>query len=197
MLNRHWRHRNLSLWQPPLLPVTTKLRSYQLSVSNDARSFGILCLATDYHPFLVESINPFTHAPTVFHWHSRMIPTVPVMLPWRARVNPLSKFKKTQKAWTVCIIILGMYSGVGVTKPISSVPLFSEFFIIVKKTRWLLNITFIFGRYRRSSAAVIRVKYESDSKNLTGTFARSKFVLLEKLTTGALVTPTPGPSGIK
>ena len=36
------------------------------------------------------------------------------------------------------------------------------------------------------------VKYESDSKNITGTFATSKILLTEKLTNGALVTPTPG-----
>ena len=35
------------------------------------------------------------------------------------------------------------------------------------------------------------VKYECDSRNLTGTFARSKILLTEKLANGALVTPTP------
>ena len=45
--------------------------------------------------------------------------------------------------------------------------------------------------YRRSSAAVIPVKYECDSKNLTGTFARSEILLTEQLTNGALVTPIP------
>ena len=38
------------------------------------------------------------------------------------------------------------------------------------------------------------VKYECDSGNLTGTFAKSKILLTEKLANGALVTPTPGPS---
>ena len=55
----------------------------------------------------------------------------------------------------------------------------------------ILNITFIFGRCRRSSAAVTPVKYGCDSKNLTCTFAMSKKLLTEKLTNGALVTPTP------
>ena len=36
------------------------------------------------------------------------------------------------------------------------------------------------------------VKYECESKNLTVTFARSKILLTEKLTNGALVAPTPG-----
>ena len=44
----------------------------------------------------------------------------------------------------------------------------------------------------RSAAAVTLVKYECDSRNLTCTFARSKILLTEKLTNGALVTPTPG-----
>ena len=51
---------------------------------------------------------------------------------------------------------------------------------------------FIFDRCHRSSAAVTPVKYECDANNLTGTFARSKILLTEKLTSGALVTPTPG-----
>ena len=49
----------------------------------------------------------------------------------------------------------------------------------------------IFDRCRRSSAAVTPVKYECDANNLTGPFARSKILLTEKLTNGALVTPTP------
>ena len=56
----------------------------------------------------------------------------------------------------------------------------------------MLDIAFIFGRCRRSSAAVTPVKYKCDLRNLTCTFARSKILLTEKLTNGALVTPTPG-----
>ena len=52
---------------------------------------------------------------------------------------------------------------------------------------------FIFDRCCRSSAAVTPVKYECDANNLTGTFARSKILLTDKLTNGALVSPTPGP----
>ena len=51
---------------------------------------------------------------------------------------------------------------------------------------------FIFDRCCRCSAAVTPVKYECDANNRTGTFARSKILLTEKLTNGALVTPTPG-----
>ena len=50
----------------------------------------------------------------------------------------------------------------------------------------------LFDGCRRSSATALPVKYEWDSKNVIGTFARSKNVLTEKLTNGALVTPTPG-----
>ena len=49
---------------------------------------------------------------------------------------------------------------------------------------------FIFDRCCRSSAAVTPVKYECDTNNITGTFAISKILLTEKLTSGALVTPT-------
>ena len=51
---------------------------------------------------------------------------------------------------------------------------------------------FIFDRCCRSSAAATPVKYECDANKLTGTFARSKILLTEKLTNGALVTPIPG-----
>ena len=51
---------------------------------------------------------------------------------------------------------------------------------------------FIFDRCRRSSAAVAPVKYECDGNNLPGAFTRPKILLTERLTNGALVTPTPG-----
>ena len=54
------------------------------------------------------------------------------------------------------------------------------------------NIAFIFHMCHRSSAPGTHVKYECDSRNLACTFARSKIFLTEKLTNGALVTPTPG-----
>ena len=57
-------------------------------------------------------------------------------------------------------------------------------------TRWRLNLTFIFGRCRRNSPVVTRVKQECDSKNLTGTFTRSQIFLMEKLTNCALVVFT-------
>ena len=47
----------------------------------------------------------------------------------------------------------------------------------------------VFVRCRRSSAAATPVKYECDAYNLTGIFARSKILLTEKFTSGALVTP--------
>ena len=74
-------------------------------------------------------------------------------------------------------------SGVGVTKPISSVPLFSRFSPLPNRG-WLSNITFIFDRCHRSSAVVTPAKYEGDCKNLTNTFARSTIFLTEKSTNG-------------
>ena len=69
-----------------------------------------------------------------------------------------------------------------VTKPISSVPLISEIFSIAKThvSYWISCLY-----------AVAPVKYKCDSNNLRGTFDRSKILLTEKLTNGALVTPTP------
>ena len=55
----------------------------------------------------------------------------------------------------------------------------------------LLNITLIFHMCYCSAASVTPVKYELDSKNVTSTFTRLKVLLMEKLTNGALVTPTP------
>ena len=83
--------------------------------------------------------------------------------------------------------------AVGVTKPISSVPLFSQFFIIVKTyfKCWISRL------YLTSvAAAQLRrhlLNIECDSRNLTCTFTWSKILLTEKLTHGALVTPTPDP----
>ena len=89
-----------------------------------------------------------------------------------------------------CVGGIGYSPGMGVTKAISSVPLISLFFNIVN-TGYLLNIMFIFDRCCRSSAAVTPVKYQCDVNNITGTFARSKILLTDKLTNGALVTPIP------
>ena len=60
-----------------------------------------------------------------------------------------------------------------------------------QNTRKLLNITFILDRCCRSSAAVAPAKYKCDTNNLRSTFQRSEILLMEKLTNGALVTPTP------
>ena len=62
-----------------------------------------------------------------------------------------------------------------------------------RNTRLILNITVIFDRCRRSSAAVTPVKYKCYSENLKGTFARSKTLFTEKLTNGALVSPSQFP----
>ena len=72
--------------------------------------------------------------------------------------------------------------GVGVTKPISLVPLFSAFFFQnYQNDNHGSNITFITDRCCRSSAAATPVKYERDLKCTTGTFAQPKKFLTEKL----------------
>ena len=57
------------------------------------------------------------------------------------------------------------------------------------RNTYVLGITFIFDRCRRSSAAVAPVKNKCDSNNLRGTFSRTKILLTDKLTNRALVTP--------
>ena len=59
-------------------------------------------------------------------------------------------------------------------------------------TGYLFNITLIFVRCRRSLAVVTSVKYGCNLKDLLCTFVGSTISLTEKLTNGALVTPTPG-----
>ena len=54
------------------------------------------------------------------------------------------------------------------------------------------DITFIFDRCHRSSAAETPDNYERNLRYLTYTFAKSWFPVTEKLTNGALVNPTPG-----
>ena len=108
----------------------------------------------------------------------------------REKTNPESDCLPTSTEHSLTAatrISIWWYLGWGVTKPISSVPLLSKIFSIAN----LLNITFIFGWGRRSSAAVTPVKYECDAKNLTGSLARSKILLTEKLTI-RLKNPTPG-----
>ena len=105
--------------------------------------------------------------------------------------------------------------GVGVTKSIFSILLFPQFSASSKyRTYWwisarklslqcvsngvmsflhyaidILNITFVFGRCRRSLAAMTSVKYEGDSRNLISTFVKSEIPLTEKLMNRDLVTP--------
>ena len=84
----------------------------------------------------------------------------------------------------------GTWNRVVATKPVSSVSLISVLFSI-ENTHWILNITFIFDRFGHSSASVASVEYKCDSNNLRGTFCKIEILLTEKLTNGAMVTPTP------
>ena len=80
--------------------------------------------------------------------------------------------------------------GVGDTKPFPPFRYFPNFSAL-SNTHYLLKITFIFDKCRSSSATVAPVKYKCESNDLRDTFARSKTLLTETLTNGALVTPQP------
>ena len=82
-------------------------------------------------------------------------------------------------------------SGVGVTKPIFSIPLFPQVSQNYQNTGYQYNMMFIFDTCHRSWAAVTPDKYEHDLEYIIHTFAESKFPVMEKSTKGALVTPTP------
>ena len=84
--------------------------------------------------------------------------------------------------------------GVGITKPIFSVPSFSQFFRMIKTVVICMILSsYLAGVTHRSSAAVTPGKCEHDWNYLTYTFAKSKFPVTEKLPNGALVTPPPAP----
>ena len=82
--------------------------------------------------------------------------------------------------------------GVGVTSlfsPFRYFPIFQN----DQNTGYLYDTTYIFARCHRSWSAATHSKYERDRKYLTYTFAKYKFPVAAKWTSGALVTPTPGP----
>ena len=87
-----------------------------------------------------------------------------------------------------CIIISSHSLGWGL---LSRFPPFRYFHNFSTSLKYMLAIEYHVHSWQ-VSAAVTPVKYEWDSKNVTSTFARSKILLTEKLTNGALVTPTPG-----
>ena len=65
------------------------------------------------------------------------------------------------------------------------------FFQDDQNTGYLYDVTFIFDRCHRSWAAETPDKYERYWKYISYTLGKSKFPVMEKLTNGALVTPTP------
>ena len=83
-------------------------------------------------------------------------------------------------------------TGVGVTKPIFLRSVIFPIFQNYQNTCYIYDITFICDRCRRSRAAETPGKYGRDLKYLAYTFTKSIFPVTEKLTNGALVTPTPG-----
>ena len=86
--------------------------------------------------------------------------------------------------------IIFSYLGWGLLNhlfPFRCFPRFNSY----RNIRCLLVITFIFDRCHHGLAAVTLHKYKSDSKNLTYTFAKSKFSPPGKITRRALMPP-PG-----
>ena len=85
----------------------------------------------------------------------------------------------------------------GVARPISSDPVFSLFFSIVKT-----HISYGTSRLYLTDAAgctlfgLTPVKYECDITNKTGTFTRPKILHTKALANGAFLTPTPGTRGV-
>ena len=76
--------------------------------------------------------------------------------------------------------------GVGVTKPIFSVPLFSTSSVIVKT-----SVSYWISRLYLAGVAAAQLRRHLSNMNvIQGTFAGSKILLTEKLANGALVTPT-------
>ena len=115
--------------------------------------------------------------------------------PWAHFINRLSQIG-TQESNCIssCVINeLSMHStavwrnwvGMGVIKPISSVPLISRYFTIVK------TLVTYHVHFWQELSCDDTCKYECDTNNLTGSFARSKTLLSEKLTNGTLVSPNP------
>ena len=73
----------------------------------------------------------------------------------------------------------------GVTKAIYSVPLFSDFFTIIKT-----HVSYSISRLYLTGVASSRPRWHLSNINVTGTFKRSEILLTEKLTNGVLVIPT-------
>ena len=80
--------------------------------------------------------------------------------------------KQCNETWSLYTVL-----AVGVTKP--------------NVSYWISRLYLAGVAAAQLRCAMTPVKYECDSGNLTGTFARSKILLTEKLANGALVTPTP------
>ena len=113
------------------------------------------------------------------------------------KVNMVADDLASHGAWVSTATILTMFTrngqGWGLLSQFPPFRYFPIFFSIVKPhvSYWISRL-YLAGVAAAHAAAVTPVKYGCDSKNLTCAFARSKILLTEKLTNGALVTPTPG-----
>ena len=126
------------------------------------------------------NLTPLVLKPRIFHNKKVNIMAADALRPFITRSSAVMVLTKQGKQILV--------QAWGVTKAISSVPLFSDFFSVVRThaSYWISHL------YLTGVAAAQLWGYTRDSKNLRGTFARSKILLAQKLTSGALITPTLG-----
>ena len=87
-------------------------------------------------------------------------------------------------------LLTGAGSGVGVTKLISSIPQLCYIFSKNRNNDNRLNTKIVFDRCRRSLAAVVFVRCDLDSEELSHNDANSNVFLAGNLTTRAFVTPS-------
>ena len=82
-------------------------------------------------------------------------------------------------------------SGVGVSKPILSVPLFSQIFRMMKTVvTWIISSSYLAGVTAAELRRHLEIWTWLKVSNLYS--CKIKFPVTEKLKNGALVTPTPG-----
>ena len=90
--------------------------------------------------------------------------------------------------WIMCMYWVQGWGLLSRFHPFRCFPIFST------SPNYMLNIEYYVHIWQVHLSAVLTpVKYESHSKNATSTFVKSKIWHMDKLTNGALVTPTPGP----
>ena len=153
------------------------------------RSRNCSCLVTWFCYRLIAKPGSKTAAvswPDPYNAFYQPIDVLYLLLPLGNRPLPKQYWPKFHTASSACkVLSTGHFTKVQGWGSLVQLPLFCYFSIFSASSKHTLDIEY--------HVAATPVKYECDSKNLRGTFACSKILLMEKLTNGALVTPTPGP----